>query len=124
SELDIAQANMEAASIQRVSIGVLIAVVTLTIISSTLIVWLYVGRNIIARLTELSASMESVASGDLKVQLPSDNSNDEIGRMTKALIVFRDTAVETEERLDAIESISEGFCYFDSNDKLVVANIK
>ena len=134
SELDIAQANMEAVSIQRVSIGVLIAVVTLTIISSTLIVWLYVGRNIIARLTGLSASMESVASGDLKVQLPSDDSNDEIGRMTKALIVFRDTAVEIEESslreigqsrqrlLDAIESISEGFCYFDSNDKLVVAN--
>jgi class 3 adenylate cyclase len=134
SELDIAQANMEASSIQRVSIGVLIAVVALTIISSTLIVWLYVGRNIIARLTELSASMESVASGDLKVQLPSDDSNDEIGRMTKALIVFRDTAVEIEESslreigqarqrlLDAIESISEGFCYFDSNDKLVVAN--
>ena len=134
SELDIAQANMEAVSIRRVSIGVLIAVVTLTIISSTLIVWLYVGRNIIARLTGLSASMESVASGDLKVQLPSDASNDEIGRMTKALIVFRDTAVEIEESslreigqarqrlLDAIESISEGFCYFDSNDKLVVAN--
>jgi adenylate cyclase len=134
SELDIAQANMEAVSIQRVSIGVLIAVVALTIISSTLIVWLYVGRNIIARLTELSASMESVASGDLKVQLPSDESSDEIGRMTKALIVFRDTAVEIEESslreigqarqrlLDAIESISEGFCYFDSNDKLVVAN--
>jgi len=134
SELDIAQANMEVLSIQRVSIGVLIAVVTLTIVSSTLIVWLYVGRNIIARLTELSTSMESVASGDLKVQLPSDDSNDEIGRMTKALLVFRDTAVEIEESslreigqarqrlLDAIESISEGFCYFDSNDKLVVAN--
>jgi class 3 adenylate cyclase len=78
--------------------------------------------------------MESVAGGDLKVHLPSDESDDEIGRMTKALTVFRDTAVEIEESnlreigqarqrlMDAIESISEGFCYFDSNDRLVVAN--
>jgi class 3 adenylate cyclase len=78
--------------------------------------------------------MESVASGDLKVHLPDGSADDEIGRMTRALTVFRDTAVEIEESnlreigqarqrlLDAIESISEGFCYFDSNDRLVVAN--
>jgi adenylate cyclase len=134
AEQDIARANFEALSTQRLSTGVLIAVVALTIVSSFLIVWLYVGRNIIARLTELSACMESVAGGDLKVHLPSGESADEIGRMTKALTVFRDTAVEIEERnlreiaqtrqrlLDAIESISEGFCYYDSNDRLVVAN--
>ena len=96
AELDI-RGRIEALSTQRLSPGVLIAVVALTIVSSTLIVWLYVGRNIIARLTELSACMESVAGGDLKVHLPSDESDDEIGRMTKALTVFRDTAVEIEE---------------------------
>jgi adenylate cyclase len=134
AERDIALANVEALSTQRLSTGILIAVVLLTIVSSSLIVWLYVGRNIIARLTELSACMESVAGGDLKVHLPSEESDDEIGRMTKALTVFRDTAVEIEESnlreiaqirqrlLDAIESISEGFCYYDSNDRLVVAN--
>jgi adenylate cyclase len=134
AELDITRANIEALWTQRLSTGVLIAVVAMTIVSSILIVWLYVGRNIIARLTQLSVCMESVAGGDLKVHLPSDESDDEIGRMTKALTVFRDTAVEIEESnlreigqarqrlLDAIESISEGFCYFDSNDKLVVAN--
>jgi len=134
AELDIARASAEAISTQKLSTAVLIAVVAMTIISSILIVWLYVGRNIIARLTELSICMESVAGGDLKVHLPSDKSQDEIGRMTKALTVFRDTAVEIEESnlreigqarqrlMDAIESISEGFCYFDSSDKLVVAN--
>jgi len=134
AKLDITRANIEALSTQKLSTGVLIAVVAMTIVSSTLIVWLYVGRNIIARLTELSICMESVASGDLKVHLPGDESSDEIGRMTKALTVFRDTAVEIEENnlreigqarqrlMDAIESISEGFCYFDSSDKLVVAN--
>jgi class 3 adenylate cyclase len=106
----------------------------MSLVFSTLIVWLYVGRNIITRLTELSVSMESVAGGDLKVQLPDKKVDDEIGRMTGALTIFRDTAVEIEENnlreigqarqrlMDAIESISEGFCYFDSNDRLVVAN--
>jgi class 3 adenylate cyclase len=97
-------------------------------------VWLYVGRNLIARLTELSVCMESVAGGDLKIDLPSTGPADEIGRMANALTIFRDTAVEIEENnlreigqarqrlLDAIESISEGFCYYDSDDRLVVAN--
>ena len=121
---------------QQLSVSVAIAVVALSLSCSILIVWLYVHRNLIRRLTNLSASMESVAGGDLRVELPDDNRDDEIGRMTKALTVFRDTAVEIEESnlkeigqarqrlLDAIESISEGFCYFDSNDKLVVANNK
>ena len=81
-----------------------------------------------------SVCMESVAGGDLKVRLPSGGADDEIGRMVNALTVFRDTAVDIEENnlreigqarqrlLDAIESISEGFCYYDSKDRLVVAN--
>jgi class 3 adenylate cyclase len=109
-------------------------IVALSLISSVLIVWLYVGRSLIARLTELSVCMESVAGGDLKVNLPSGGADDEIGRMVNALTVFRDTAVDIEENnlreigqarqrlLDAIESISEGFCYYDSKDRLVVAN--
>jgi class 3 adenylate cyclase/HAMP domain-containing protein len=110
-------------------------VVALSLTCSILIVWLYVSRNLIARLTELSVSMESVASGDLRVDLP-DPGDDEIGRMVSALTVFRDTAIEIEENnlreigkgrqrlIDAIESISEGFCCFDSDDKLIVANKK
>jgi class 3 adenylate cyclase/methyl-accepting chemotaxis protein len=130
---NITSAVAQATSGQRISIRAILAIVLLSLISSILIVWLYVGRNIIARLTELSVCMESVAGGDLKVDLPSSGT-DEIGRMTSALTVFRDTAVEIEENnlreigqgrqrlVDAIEAISEGFCLFDSNDKLIVAN--
>ena len=125
----IAQATLA----QRVSTWAILAIVLLSLICSILIVWLYVGRNIIARLTELSVCMESVAGGDLKVDLPSSGT-DEIGRMTSALTVFRDTAVEIEENnlreigqarqrlIDAIEAISEGFCIFDSQDRLIIAN--
>lgn len=131
---DIEIANRDATSVRQWSIGILLAVVGLSLLSSILIVWLYVGRSIVSRITELSECMESVAGGDLRVQLPNRQSDDEIGRMTKALQIFRDTAVEIEENnlreigkarqrlMDAIESISEGFCYFDANDKLVVAN--
>jgi len=134
SKNNIADSFLEAASVQQMSTLALMLIVGLSLISSVLIVWLYVGRNLIARLTELSVSMESVAGGDLKVRLPDGRADDEIGRMTRALTIFRDTAVEIEESnlreigqarqrlLDAIESISEGFCYFDASDKLVVAN--
>lgn len=123
-----------ASSAQRVSTSIIFIIVVLSLIFSALIVWLYVGRKIIARLTELTSCMESVASGDLKVELPPPKGEDEIDRMTRALTVFRDTAVEIEERnlreiaqtrqrlMDAIESISEGFCCFDAEDRLIVAN--
>jgi adenylate cyclase len=95
---DIANANSEALSVQRFSSGVLIAVVVLSLACSGLIVWLYVGRNLIARLTALSDSMLAIAGGNLRAPLPPAGGRDEIGRMADALAVFRDTAVEVEEK--------------------------
>jgi class 3 adenylate cyclase/HAMP domain-containing protein len=130
---DIATGNLEASSVQRLSTGVLIAVVALSLISSTLIVWLYVNRNLIARLTALSDSMLAIAGGNLRANLPKGGS-DEIGRMAQALVVFRDTAIEVEESnlrdieearrrlVDAIENSSEGFAFYDPDDRLVICN--
>ncbi len=130
---DIVQANLEALSVQRVSTAVLIAVVALSLISSTLIVWLYVGRNLIARLTAMSGSMLAIAGGRLDTSIPAAGS-DEIGDMGKALAVFRDTAIEVKETnlreirearrrlIDAIESISEGFALYDSEGGLALCN--
>ena len=131
---DIDDANLEALSVQQYSTWILIAVVALSLASSVLIVWLYVGRNLIARLTALSDSMLAIAGGSLKAKLPPTGGDDEIGAMAKALAVFRDTAVEVKEtnlreisearrRLtDAIESISEGFSLYDADDRLVLYN--
>jgi class 3 adenylate cyclase/HAMP domain-containing protein len=130
---DIDKANRDTRTVQQWSSGVLLAVVGLSLISSVLIVWLYVGRNLIARLTALSDSMLAIADGNLETVLPGSG-DDEIGDMAKALVVFRDTAVEVKKsnlreinearrRLsDAIESISEGFSLYDSNDRLVICN--
>ena len=130
---DITGANVAALSVVQWSTWILIAAVVLSLASSVVIVWLYVGRNIIARLTALSDRTLTLAAGDLKSPLPVGG-NDEIGHMAEALGVFRATAVEMEEanlkeireartRLtDAIESISEGFSLYDADDKLIVCN--
>ena len=130
---DIDIANRNAISVQQWSTGVLLAVVGLSLISSILIVWLYVGRNLIARLTALSDSMLAIADGNLEATIPGGG-DDEIGGMAKALVVFRDTAVEVRESnlreinearrrlIDAIESIFEGFSLYDAEDRLVVCN--
>ena len=113
--------------------GVLAAIVLLSLVSSGLIVWLYVDRNLLARLTALSDSMLAIARGDLQAPIPTGG-RDEIARMAEALAVFRNTAVEVEEKnlrtvaearqrlIDAIESISEGFALFDAEDRLVLCN--
>jgi signal transduction histidine kinase len=133
TQLDISRAMSQADAVRKGSRITLMLIVALSLASSVLIVWLYVGRNLIARLTALSNSMMEIAGGNLRTPLPPVGS-DEIGRMAAALAVFRDTAVEVEEKnlreiaearqrlVDAIESISEGFALYDKDDKLVMSN--
>lgn len=132
---EAAEASAEAQTVQKVSQFILIGAVAVALLSSILIVWLYVGRNLVSRLTALSHSMLAIADGNLDAELPAAG-NDEIGRMAQALRSFRDTAVEVREtnlreireaqsRLtDAIESISEGFSLYDADDRLVVCNTR
>ncbi len=57
---------------------------------------LYVGRNLLGRLNTLRSSMAAIAEGNLEVNIDVRGS-DEITQMAKALIVFRNTAIEVEE---------------------------
>ncbi len=130
---DIAAANREALSVQRHSTNLLLALVALILLSSVLIVWLYVDRSLLSRLRMVSDRMRAIASGNLGTPVPAAGA-DEIGQMAAALEVFRKTAVQVERtnlreiesarrRLtDAIESVSDGFALFDADDRLVVAN--
>jgi adenylate cyclase len=133
---DIEIANLQAADIQVLNRNILIGIAALSLVSSFLIVWLYVGRNLIARLTALSDSMLAIAGGNLRAPLPEPGSGDEIGRMAESLVIFRDTAIEVEENnlrdietarrrlVDAIENSSEGFAFFDPDDRLVLCNTR
>ena len=93
---DIADANARALSVVNFSTWVLVVAVILSLVSSALIVWLYVGRNLIARLTELSNRMLTLAKGDLKSPLPQGGA-DEIGEMARAVEVFRDNAIALDQ---------------------------
>ncbi len=100
-----------------------------------LIVWLYSQRSLGARLSALSGGMLAIAGGNLRAMIPPAG-KDEIGRMAEALSIFRDTAVEVEEKnlreiaearqrlVEAIESSSEGFAFYDGNDRLVLCNTR
>jgi len=124
---------LEGWRIRRYGTGVVLGSAVLSLLSSVLIVWLYVDRNLLARLSGLSQSMLAIAGGNLQSPLPATG-RDEIGRMAEALRLFRDTAVEVEEKnlrevaearqrlVDAIESISEGFALYDTRDRLVLCN--
>jgi adenylate cyclase len=96
--------------------------------------WLYIERNLVGRLMALSNSMLAIAGGNLRAALPLVKGRDEISHMAEALTIFRDTAVEVEENnlreiaqarqrlVDAIESISEGFAFYDVEDRLQLRN--
>ena len=103
---DITEANAQALSMVRFSTWALVIAVVLSLISSTLIVWLYVGRDVIARLTALSNRMLTLARGDLNSPLP-QGGPDEIGHMAESLAVFRDNAVSLDHLLGEREQAAQ-----------------
>ncbi|WP_376965684.1 methyl-accepting chemotaxis protein [Azospirillum sp. A26] len=64
-----------------------------SLIGAAALAWLVVGRHIVARLSALSEAMRAIAAGRLDAAIPAAGS-DEIGDMTRALTIFRDTANE------------------------------
>ncbi|RWH73932.1 MAG: HAMP domain-containing protein [Mesorhizobium sp.] len=133
ADREITASGLEAAVVQRYGTGVVLGSAFLSLLSSVLVVWLYVDRSLLARLGAVSQGMFAIAGGNLRAPLPAAG-RDEIGRMAEALRLFRDTAVEVEEKnlrevaearqrlVDAIESISEGFALYDGQDRLVLSN--
>ncbi len=95
---DIVQANEDAQSVEKFSATVLVVAVGLSLVSSVLIVWLYVGRNIVSRLMALSRSMLAIAEGNLAVTLPTGGS-DEIAEMGRVVELLRKNTFERDELL-------------------------
>jgi len=84
-------------TIQKGRIWMLLMVAA-SLLFSILIVWLYVGRNMVARITSLDASMRSIANGNLEQQVQVKG-GDEIGAMARSLISFRDQLATLQEEL-------------------------
>jgi signal transduction histidine kinase len=95
---EISHAMSDALSVQRLSARVLLALVALSLLTSVLIVWLYVGGNIVRRLTALSDGMLAIAGGRLHAPVAAQG-DDEIAAMGRALEVFRRNTLERDELL-------------------------
>lgn len=96
-------------------------------------------RSIVRPLNRLMTAMTAIIGGDLDAEIPASG-RDEIGAMTRALGLLRDSLKERQQLMadreyaettrrtaevqlsDAIESISEGFALYDSSDRLALSN--
>jgi methyl-accepting chemotaxis protein len=77
----------------------LIIVAVLSLIVSGAIAVFYVQRNLIRRLGSIGDVMRRLSAGDTKLDVPASKDRDEIGEMARAVLVFRDRAIE-KERLE------------------------
>ena len=106
-------------------------VVTAAVLLAVLLT-LLVLRSILVPLRRLVTAIEGISRGDMDVALP-PASGDELGAMTQAMVLFRESqgerqrlAAEAEAQrqilADAIASIQEGFALYDPADRLVLQN--
>ena len=98
SKARITTATEKTESVQQSGRLWLFAVVALSLISSALIGWLYVGRNVVARLTMLSDGMRALVGGRRDITIPTSG-RDEIAEMARAVGVFRDNAIALDQLL-------------------------
>ncbi len=99
AETDVSSSAKGALSVQRLSGRALIALVALSLLTSVLIVWLYVGRNIVRRLTGLSDGMLAIAGGRLQTPVAAQGT-DEIAAMGRAVEIFRKNTLERDQLLE------------------------
>ncbi|WP_342235627.1 response regulator [Inquilinus sp. OTU3971] len=129
---DAAASNAETAVQLSLAAGVL-AFLLAAVLTAVIV------RSIIGPLRQLEHAMAAITSGRLDVALPPAG-HDEIGEMTRTLGLLQRSLVER-DRLErqhreaeaeaqrarrqlgeAIETISEGFALYDSEDRLVICN--
>jgi adenylate cyclase len=98
AEDDVSSSASRALSVQRLSARVLLAFAALSLLSSILIVWLYVGRNLIRRLMRLSSGMRAIAAGNHQGPIDIAGS-DEVAEMGRVVEIFRKNTLERDELL-------------------------
>ncbi|MGV3635208.1 MAG: response regulator [Pseudorhodoplanes sp.] len=81
----------------------LIGISLLSLVVAVFVVWFFVQRYVIARLQQVTNAMLAVASGQLNASLP-PNGSDELGDMSRALVVFRDNARDIRQAREDAET--------------------
>ncbi|MBS0527044.1 MAG: PAS-domain containing protein [Proteobacteria bacterium] len=95
---EVRGATLSALRIQRLSTTAISVLLALGFVGSVLIVWFYVGRNIVRRLNLLSEAMFAIAGGGREATVPVAGA-DEIAAMGQAVEVFRQNAIERDALL-------------------------
>ena len=98
AETDVSSSAKAALSVQRLSARVLLVFAALSLIGSILIVWLYVGRNLLRRLMRLSDGMLAIAAGGHHRPIDISGS-DEVAQMGRVVEIFRKNTLERDELL-------------------------
>ena len=83
----------------------LLALSGLSVVGALLIIWLFVGKNLVRRIALLSDWMRRMAGGDLEVIVPISG-RDEVADMAATLEVFRRHALEV-QRLNLVEQLAD-----------------
>ena len=93
AERQASEAEQLSANAIAISAVWLLIIAVSSLVIAGLIVWLFVQRYVVARLYELSSSMLAIARGNLSTPIPAAGP-DELGDMSRSLVVFRDNARE------------------------------
>lgn len=93
------RAALAAVAVSRDAINrgkIVLLIVTIgSLLTAILVVWFYMGRNMVKRISALDTSMRKIAQGDLKTEIRVTG-GDEIGAMAGSLKTFRDTLLQTQ----------------------------
>src|SRR6516225_3891368 len=106
SKRGIAAATDQAQSVQQLGSVTLLTVVVLSLATSVFIVWFYVGRNVVARLTALSAGMRAIVSGRRDITLH-QRDHDLITKTIHAVEACLDNAIGRDLLLVAREQAAQ-----------------
>ncbi|MCP4672316.1 MAG: HAMP domain-containing protein, partial [Desulfobacula sp.] len=79
--------------------GLLFSAVIIGVIVVFIVVWYYVGKNLVRRLLSLNQSMQMIAAGDLDTPVDTGVVQDEISDMAISLQLFQNTLRETQNEL-------------------------
>ena len=98
----------------------------------SMIVLLLVGRSIIAPIRSITRAMQDVPAQHVHINTNYRDRKDELGQMVQAIVLFRQTLGQQEEKLRAqnlqldaaLSNMVQGLAMFDAEQRIVIANAR
>jgi len=94
AEVDVAMNDTRIAAASSITTTSVAFAISLVVLIGLLFA---VSRSILAPISNMTNAMQSLAKGDMDVDLPSSGDEDEIGKMATSVQVFKDSMIENEK---------------------------